>query len=171
MGFIGTNAYVAIPFSMSREDVGGYLVSLRDGSSQGPTADGVSSLKILDLGNSDSGSETVNELKVIDGTKNFLIPGSNSYTVKAGDTTYFSLGTEWDNIIDTYSLDAAGKNMFDYFNKPALDDAVTAGKEIQFSHDPEAYGECALKWEWDYLQERYGYFALEKRGDFWYATK
>lgn len=53
--------------------------------------------------------------------------------------------------------------MFDYFNKPALDDAINAGKEIRFSHNPEAYGECALKWEWDYLQEKHGYFALEKR--------
>ena len=53
--------------------------------------------------------------------------------------------------------------MFDYFNKPALDDAINAGKEIRFSHNPEAYGECALKWEWDYLQEKHGYFALEKK--------
>lgn len=106
-----------------------------------------------------------------DGTKDFSIPGADAYTVKAENTTYFSLGTEWDNITETYGLDKAGKNMFDYFNKPALDDAVKAGKEIRFSHDPEAYGECALKWEWDYLQEKYGYFALEKRGDFWYAAK
>ena len=106
-----------------------------------------------------------------DGTKDFSVPGPGAYTVKAGGTTYFSLGTEWDKITDTYGLDAAGQNMFDYFNKPALDDAVRAGKEIRFSHNPEAYGECALKWEWDYLQEKHGYFALEKRGDFWYATK
>ena len=106
-----------------------------------------------------------------DGTKDFSVPGSGAYTVKAGDTTYFSLGTEWDKITDTYGLDAAGQNMFDYFNKPALDDAVSAGKKIRFSHNPEAYGECALKWEWDYLQEKHGYFALEKKGDFWYATK
>ena len=38
--------------------------------------------------------------------------------------------------------------MFDYFNKPALDDAINAGKEIRFSHNPEAYGECALKSLW-----------------------
>ena len=106
-----------------------------------------------------------------DGTKDFSIPGPGAYTVKAGDTTYFSLGTEWDKITDTYGLDVAGQNMFDYFNKPALDDAINAGKEIRFSHNPEAYGECALKWEWDYLQEKHGYFALEKRGDFWYAIK
>ena len=107
----------------------------------------------------------------VDGTKDFSMPGPGAYTVKAGDTTYFSLGTEWDKITDTYDLDLAGQNMFDYFNKPALDDAISAGKEMRFSHNPEVYGECALKWEWDYLQERYGYFALEKKGDFWYATK
>lgn len=98
-----------------------------------------------------------------DGTKDFSIPGPGAYTVKAGDTTYFSMGTEWDKITDTYGLDVAGQNMFDYFNKPALDDAINAGKEIRFSHNPEAYGECALKWEWDYLQEKHGYFALEKK--------
>ena len=90
-----------------------------------------------------------------DGTKDFSIPGPGAYTVKAGDTTYFSLGTEWDKITDTYGLDVAGQNMFDYFNKPALDDAINAGKEIRFSHNPEAYGECALKWEWDYLHNLY----------------
>lgn len=36
---------------------------------------------------------------------------------------------------------------------------------------PEAYGDCALKWEWDYLKEQHGYYALEKEGDFWYATR
>ncbi len=56
-----------------------------------------------------------------------------------------------------YSLDKAGKNMFDYFNKPALDDAVSQGKELRFSHDPEAYRECALKWEWYYLQNKHEY--------------
>ena len=56
--------------------------------------------------------------------------------------------------MEKYCLDKAGKNMFNYFNKPALDDAVKDSKEIRFSHDPETYGECALKWEWDYLQEK-----------------
>ena len=81
------------------------------------------------------------------------------------------MGTEWDSITETYNLDKAGKNMFDYFNKPALDDAVKNNKIIRFSHNPESYGDCALKWEWDYLQEQHGYFALEKEGDFWYAIR
>ena len=106
-----------------------------------------------------------------DGTRDFSVPGPGAYIVKAGNTTYFSLGTEWDKITDTYCLDEAGQNMFDYFNKPAIDDAISTGKEIRFSHNPEEYGECALKWEWDYLQEKHGYFALEKKGGFWYAKK
>ena len=28
-----------------------------------------------------------------------------------------------------------------------------------------------VKMGMDYLQEKHGYFALEKRGDFWYAIK
>lgn len=44
--------------------------------------------------------------------------------------------------------------MFEYFNKPALDKAVESGKTIRFSHDPNGYGNCALKWEWDYLPKQ-----------------
>lgn len=106
-----------------------------------------------------------------DGKKDYSVPGPGAYTVRAGDTTYFSLGTKWDEITKKHYLDAAGSNMFEYFNKPALDDAVRSGKVIRFSHNPEAYGECALKWEWDYLKEKYQYYALEKKGGFWYASR
>lgn len=124
--------------------------------------------------NPDSDTMTLGKYEptiLADDTKDFSVPGPGAYTVKAGDTTYFSLGTEWDLITETYNLDKAGKNMFDYFNKPALDDAVKNNKIIRFSHNPESYGDCALKWEWDYLQEQHGYFALEKEGDFWYAIR
>ena len=137
--------YESFADMMSPEDAKRYLDFLENGSREGLT-----------------GAELAGVEKA-DGNKDFSIPGPGAYTVKAGDTTYFSLGTEWDKITDTYGLDVAGQNMFDYFNKPALDDAINAGKEIRFSHNPEAYGECALKWEWDYLQEKHGYFALEKR--------
>lgn len=59
--------------------------------------------------------------------------------------------------------------MFDLFNVPALDDAAKAGKELRFSHDPTAYGDCALKKEWQYLKYKFGYTRLKKIGDFWYA--
>ena len=63
--------------------------------------------------------------------------------------------------------------MFKYFNKPALDDAVAQGKTIRFSHNPklEEYKKSALRWEWDYLHEQYGYPEPVKIGEFWYAIK
>ena len=108
-----------------------------------------------------------------DGTQDWSTPGPNSYISKAGDTTYFSLGDDWDKITVEYGLDAEGKEMFKYFNKPALDDAVAQGKTIRFSHDPklEEYKKSALRWEWDYLHEQYGYPEPVKIGEFWYAIK
>ena len=108
-----------------------------------------------------------------DGTQDWSTPGPNSYISKAGDTTYFSLGDDWDKITVEYGLDAEGKEMFKYFNKPALDDAVAQGKTIRFSHDPklEKYKKSALRWEWDYLHEQYGYPEPVKIGEFWYAIK
>lgn len=102
----------------------------------------------MSVNNPDSDTMTLGKYEPTirpDGTPDYSIPGSGAYTQKAGDTTYFSLGTEWDNITNTYNLDTAGKDMFKLFNQPALDDAVNAGKTIRFSHDPTAYGDCALK--------------------------
>ena len=108
-----------------------------------------------------------------DGTPDWSTPGPNSYISKAGDTTYFSLGDDWDKITVEYGLDAEGKEMFKYFNKPALDDAVAQGKTIRFSHDPELtqYEKSAIRWEWDYLKEHHGYKGLDIIGDYWYANK
>ena len=102
-----------------------------------------------------------------DGTLDWIIPGNDSYTVMAGDTTYFSLGNDWDVIKAKYNI--TDDDMFDLFNVPALDDAAKVGKEIRFSHDPTAYGDCALKKEWQYLKDNFGYTRLKKIGDFWYA--
>ena len=108
-----------------------------------------------------------------DGTQDWSTPGPNSYISKAGDTTYFSLGDDWDKITVEYGLDAEGKDMFKYFNQPALDDAVAQGKTIRFSHKPtlKIYEESAIRWEWDYLHEQYGYTGPYKIGEFWYAIK
>ena len=108
-----------------------------------------------------------------DGTPDWSTPGPNSYISKAGDTTYFSLGDDWNKITVEYGLDAEGKELFKYFNKPALDDAVAQGKTIRFSHNPklEEYKKSALRWEWDYLHEQYGYPEPVKIGEFWYAIK
>ncbi|MDE7435442.1 MAG: hypothetical protein K2N01_06445 [Lachnospiraceae bacterium] len=57
------STYPAMPGSMSREDIEGYLASLRNESPQGLTADGVSSPGILELGNSDVGVEGGSDIR------------------------------------------------------------------------------------------------------------
>lgn len=74
--------------------------------------------------------------------------GENSYITKAGNTTYFSLGDDWGMLQDTYDL--SDTDLFDLFNKPALDDAVSAGKTIRFSHDPRNFTGTSLYNEWEY---------------------
>ena len=108
-----------------------------------------------------------------DGTQDWSTPGPNSYISKAGDTTYFSLGDDWNKITVEYGLDAEGRDMFKYFNQPALDDAVAQGKTIRFSHNPELtqYEKSAIRWEWDYLQEQHGYNGLKPKGGYWYGIK
>ena len=108
-----------------------------------------------------------------DGTPDWSTPGPNSYISKAGDTTYFSLGDDWNKITVEYGLDAEGRDMFKYFNKPALDDAVAQGKTIRFSHDPrlKIYEKSAIRWEWDYLKEHHGYKDMDFIGGYWYADK
>ncbi|WP_155974084.1 T7SS effector LXG polymorphic toxin [Streptococcus ruminantium] len=106
-----------------------------------------------------------------DGTQDWTTPGPDSYIVQAGDTTYFDLGDDWNTLTKKYNLDDQGKQMFELFNKPALDDAVLGQKEIRFSHNPLDYSDSALNWEWDYLQDKYDYKELYKIGDYWYAIK
>ncbi|WP_245590277.1 hypothetical protein [Cohnella panacarvi] len=61
--------------------------------------------------------------------------------------------------------------MFNLFNVPAPDDAVTSGKTIKFSHDPslEVYEGNALANEWKYSQTKYGFKTLKQAGGFWIA--
>ena len=108
-----------------------------------------------------------------DGTPDWSTPGPNSYISKAGDTTYFSLGDDWNKLTEAYHLDSRGLQMFEAFNKPALDDAVAQGKTIRFSHDPrlKIYEKSALRWEWDYLKEQHGYKDIDFMGGYWYADK
>ena len=105
-----------------------------------------------------------------DGTPDYRTPGPGSYIKKAGKTTYFDLGEYWNKIMEKYHLD--NEQMFEKFNKPALDDAVAQGKTIRFSHDPELpqYKDSAIKWEWDYLKEQHGYKRLTLKGGYWYGV-
>ena len=133
-------------------------------------------IRIRSIHNPDSNEMTLGKYRPIilpDGTEDWTIPGPDSYIVKAGDTTYFSLGDDWNKITAEYGLDTKGEEMFKYFNVPALDDAVAQGKTIRFSHDPTLpqYEGQAIDWEWTYLREKHGYKRFKQIGDYWYAIK
>lgn len=83
---------------------------------------------------------------------------------------YFDLGSDWNLIEDKYNLD--NKDMFNMFNKIALDYAEKKGTTFRFTHDPRnEQGNTALADEWKYLQDKYGYTELDERDGYWYATK
>ena len=76
----------------------------------------------ISIHNPNAGSMTLG--KYFDGTIE-----SGSYVARAeltGDT-YFSLGTQWNDITKAYGL--SDKEMFNLFNTRALDDAVMQGKK------------------------------------------
>ena len=92
---------------------------------------------------------------------------SNSYIARAGKgSSYFDMGTDWNKIQDKYGLSES--DMFEYFNKPALDDAIASGKTIRFSHDPR---KGFLKAEWKYLKSILNVTDknLVYEGGFWYV--
>lgn len=84
------------------------------------------------------------------------------------DATYFDMGSSgWGEVKARFDL--TDGEMFEFFNKPALDDAVADGKAIRFSHNPEEHSGSALGDEWAYLQDKHGYTRLRKDGDVWIA--
>ena len=95
----------------------------------------------------------------------------NSYIVRAGDTTYFDLGSEkWNDLKKDYGL--TDNDLFQYFNVPALDEAIASGKTIRFSHDPRLLKRKRKKslWkEWQHLREKLNLDDgnLVLRGDFY----
>lgn len=118
----------------------------------------------MSIHNPNSSSMTLG--KYFDGTIE-----SGSYVAKAEATgdTYFSLGEKWNEIKAAYKL--TDDDMFNLFNKRALDDAVSQGKTIRFSQNPYEWKETTLAREWDYLQKKHKYKSLIKKGEYWYATK
>lgn len=44
--------------------------------------------------------------------------------------------------------------MFDYFNVPVLENVITRGKTIQFSHNPLDNRKSFLYQEWKYIKKR-----------------
>ncbi|MEK4523648.1 LXG domain-containing protein [Psychrobacillus sp. FSL W7-1457] len=96
--------------------------------------------------------------------------GSDSYIARAGNnSTYFSMGDDWNKIQSKYGL--SDQEMFDYFNVPALNDAVSSGKKIQFSHNPNERVGSFLNQEWEYLKKEHGFTDLIEEGGMWYAER
>jgi hypothetical protein len=96
--------------------------------------------------------------------------GPDSYIARAGkDSSCFDLGEEWSRIQQQYDL--SDREMFDYFNKPALDDAISAKKTITFSHDPRAYDTGFLVDEWEYIKRtlHLADVDLKSAGGIWYV--
>ena len=64
---------------------------------------------------------------------------------------------------------------FRLYNRPAIDDAITSGKQLRFSHDPRKYHDCALEWEWNYIKNKLNIDDADKalrlkKDGFWYVT-
>ena len=100
-----------------------------------------------------------------------VLPEAYTEMAKKYGDAYFDLGNEWGVVKEIYGI--TDKDMFELFNKPALDYAVESGKTIRFSQDPtlEEYKYSAIIDEWMYLTEKHGYIELNKKGEFWYAIK
>ncbi len=123
----------------------------------------VQKIREISIKNPNSDSMTLG--KYLDGTID-----SGSYIAKAKSTgdTYFDLGDQfWNDVKKAYNLN--DDEMFDLFNKYAIDDAVKKGKRIRFSQNPKDYKTSYLYQEWEYLQNNYGYSELNFKGEYWYA--
>ena len=71
----------------------------------------------------------------------------------------------------------ASKNVPKY-NRPAIDDAITSGKQLRFSHDPRKYHDCVLEWEWNYIKDKMNIDEFDvddvliyREDGFWYVEK
>jgi hypothetical protein len=98
--------------------------------------------------------------------------GADSYITMAGDDSlYFSLGDQWGVIKQKYGL--TDKDMFEYFNKPVLKDAINSGKMIRFSHNPLEYRTGSLALEWDYIKATLDITDSDLffKGGFWYVKQ
>ncbi|MEJ2065442.1 MAG: hypothetical protein P8X74_19545, partial [Reinekea sp.] len=127
-------------------------------------------IKSRSVHNPDSDSLVLGKYRptITDDVEDWNVPGADSYVAIAREenATYFDLGSEWDAITSKY--DMTGDEMFEAFNIPVLDDAVSSGKQIKFTHDPRTNGGF-LQQEWEYLQDTHGYNRLVEIDGVWYA--
>ena len=112
--------------------------------------------------------------KNLDGSANWKIAGQDSYNTIAehnGDMYFDMKDGLYDEIMNNYDL--TYQDMFEDFNTVALDKAISEGKAIRFSHNPELaeYAGSFTDQEWKYWQKNGDYIFLREEGGFWYAEK
>ena len=131
----------------------------------------------MTFGKYDVERDSITGKPILDADGNAIRLPSN-YIERAGDTTYFDLGKDWEIQTNEYWLDHRGKQLFNYYNRPAIDDAINSGKQLRFSHDPRKSHDCALEWEWNYIKNKMNISEIEvddviikKEDGFWYVEK
>lgn len=98
-------------------------------------------IKDISIHNQNSDTLTLGKYRPtieIDGTENWKIAGPDSYNViaeKNGDMYFDMKDGLYDNVMENYNL--SYQDMFDEFNTAALDKAISDGKTIRFTHNPE----------------------------------
>ncbi len=118
-------------------------IDIKDGKVGGKIpVDEFKAIRLSSVKNPDAGSITLGK---------YENGGANSYIAKAGKTsTYFDMGSDWETTRQNFNL--SGEEMFNYFNKPVLSDAISSGKSIRFSHDPRLYETGSIVDEWEYIK-------------------
>ncbi len=128
-------------------------------------------IRLSSIKNPESSTLTLGKFTptVENGIEDWSKPGPDSYIAKAGKSSYFDLGSDYKVIQKKYGL--KDSEMFDYLNKPALDEAISKSKTIRFSHNPLDYEKGAIVDEWEYIKSALvkADSDLIKMGDYWYV--
>jgi len=80
---------------------------------------------------------------------------------------YFDMADDWNRAQDVFGIDRRDE-MFDFFNRPALDEAMQRGMNIRITHDPKKDPSSYLAMEVEYLID-HGYFIRSDGNGGWYA--
>ena len=96
-------------------------------------------------------------------------PSSYIEVAKRDGAMYFDMGDDWNRAQDVFGIERRDE-MFDFFNRPALDEAIQRGMEIRFTHDPALDKRSFLAMEAKYL-EAHGYDIVPDGNGGWYATR
>lgn len=96
-------------------------------------------------------------------------PSSYIEVAKRDGAMYFDMGDDWNRAQDVFGIERRDE-MFDFFNRPALDEAIQRGMEIRFTHNPTLDKRSFLAMEAKYL-EAHGYDIVPDGNGGWYATR